>query len=316
MQLLRWTLALTLSGLIVGPVWAQNQPRSQAKAPLVLASQGSFFVGGEKKPLPAPAAGPAPRSAAARSPSTRCTCSIRSRRNGNRHVPGRHGSRLLLEQQDVGDDARRTHGLERVFRAAGSHRLSRGPSVARALGLRLDRHRGGEERGRIPPCQLPNISRRAIRSPGRCSASARASATRFPDGQFPIEAVDELYKQMIPDLNALLPTPNPTWKNMAALAMQLKGAILMGHSECGFFPRAGRADRSIRHPRHHLDRDAVPDEPRRPRSSPRSRRFRRSSCSATTLATCRADPRTGRRRSRAARSSCEQAEGCEAAMPR
>ena len=42
---------------------------------------------------------------------------------------------------------------------------------------------------------------------------------------------------MIPDFNALLPNPNPTWKNMAALAVQLKGAILMGHSESGFFPQ-------------------------------------------------------------------------------
>lgn len=45
-----------------------------------------------------------------------------------------------------------------------------------------------------------------------------------------------LYKQMIPDLNALLPTPNPTWTNMAALAKQLNGAVLMGHSESGFYP--------------------------------------------------------------------------------
>jgi hypothetical protein len=41
---------------------------------------------------------------------------------------------------------------------------------------------------------------------------------------------------MIPDLNALLPTPNPTWTNMAALAAQLSGAVLIGHSESGFFP--------------------------------------------------------------------------------
>ena len=34
----------------------------------------------------------------------------------------------------------------------------------------------------------------------------------FPGRPVPIEAVDELYKQMIPDLNALLPTPNPTWR--------------------------------------------------------------------------------------------------------
>jgi hypothetical protein len=67
----------------------------------------------------------------------------------------------------------------------------------------------------------------------------------FPDGQFPVEAVDELYKQMIPDLNSTLPNPNPTWKNMALLAAQLRGAILMGHSESGFFPeRAALIDPS------------------------------------------------------------------------
>jgi len=58
----------------------------------------------------------------------------------------------------------------------------------------------------------------------------------FADEQFPVDAADELYKQMIPDLNSLLPNPNPTWTNMAALAVKLKGAILMGHSESGFFP--------------------------------------------------------------------------------
>jgi hypothetical protein len=60
--------------------------------------------------------------------------------------------------------------------------------------------------------------------------------TAFPDGQFPVEAVEELYKQMIPDLNSVLPAPNPTWKNMAALAVRLHGAVLVGHSESGFFP--------------------------------------------------------------------------------
>jgi hypothetical protein len=52
-----------------------------------------------------------------------------------------------------------------------------------------------------------------------------------------MEAVDEFYKQMIPDLNSTLPqNPNPTWTQMAALGAKLKGAVLIGHSESGFFP--------------------------------------------------------------------------------
>ena len=58
----------------------------------------------------------------------------------------------------------------------------------------------------------------------------------FSNEQFPVEAFDEFGKQVIPDLNAELPAVNPTWTNLSGLAIKLKGAILMGHSESGFFP--------------------------------------------------------------------------------
>lgn len=58
----------------------------------------------------------------------------------------------------------------------------------------------------------------------------------FTDGQFPINAVDELAKQAVPDMNRGLPTPTPTIKALADLAAQLKGAVLMGHSQSGSFP--------------------------------------------------------------------------------
>ena len=59
----------------------------------------------------------------------------------------------------------------------------------------------------------------------------------YADEKFPVQAVDELYKQMIPDLNSTLPeNPNPTWTQMAALGVKLNGAVLIGHSESGFFP--------------------------------------------------------------------------------
>jgi len=58
----------------------------------------------------------------------------------------------------------------------------------------------------------------------------------FSNEQFPVEAFEEFGKQVIPDLNAQLPAVNPTWTNLSLLAIKLKGAILMGHSESGFFP--------------------------------------------------------------------------------
>jgi hypothetical protein len=58
----------------------------------------------------------------------------------------------------------------------------------------------------------------------------------FPDEQFPVEAFEEFGKQVIPDLNGQLPAVNPTWTNLSGLAIKLKGAVLMGHSESGFFP--------------------------------------------------------------------------------
>jgi len=58
----------------------------------------------------------------------------------------------------------------------------------------------------------------------------------FPGEQFPVEAVGELAKQSIPDLSSLVPQPNPTLKNLAALAVDLNGAVLVGHSQSGSFP--------------------------------------------------------------------------------
>lgn len=69
----------------------------------------------------------------------------------------------------------------------------------------------------------------------------------WPDEQFPMEKVDELFKQVVPDLIltevpdlaaefANPTTNNPTVTNMAALARDLGGAILVGHSQSSGFP--------------------------------------------------------------------------------
>ena len=58
----------------------------------------------------------------------------------------------------------------------------------------------------------------------------------YEDLQYPIEAVDELYKQMMPDLNSGLPEQNPTWANLAELSEDAGGAVLVGHSQSGLYP--------------------------------------------------------------------------------
>jgi pimeloyl-ACP methyl ester carboxylesterase len=69
----------------------------------------------------------------------------------------------------------------------------------------------------------------------------------WPDEQFPIDHVDALYKQIVPDmiltqvpsLRDELRSPvtkNPTIDNLAALAVELNGAILVGHSQSSGFP--------------------------------------------------------------------------------
>src|SRR5438552_2432469 len=63
MKTRRWKLSLILILAIAAATFAEDKRRDDLKKPLVLASQGSFFVGGESKTLP-----PAPTPAGGRGP--------------------------------------------------------------------------------------------------------------------------------------------------------------------------------------------------------------------------------------------------------
>lgn len=58
----------------------------------------------------------------------------------------------------------------------------------------------------------------------------------YPQTQFPVSAVGELAKQAVPDMSFGMPQPNPTLQALADLAADLRGAVLMGHSQSGRFP--------------------------------------------------------------------------------
>jgi len=218
-------LAAALSVMAGATGSAQDKNRNDLKKPLVIASQGSFFVGGEKKSIQAGDVTVNQMYVQYQIPS-----------NGNRHLPVVmvHGCCLSSKTWETTPDGRM--GWDEYF-------VRRDRPVY--LADQVSRARSGFDASTIsavkagtqPPSALPNIIYASQQIAWTVFRFGPKFGEAFPDGQFPIQAVDELYKQMIPDLNALLPNPNPTWKNMAALAVQLKGAILMGHSESGFFPQ-------------------------------------------------------------------------------
>ncbi len=194
--------------------------------PLVIESQGSFFVGGESK-----SSGPGQEITVNQ---MYVQYQVPPKSAGRAPVVMVHGCCLSSKTWETTPDGRM--GWNEYF-------LRKGRPVY--LADQSSRARSGFDftvinavkAGAMLPSQLPAIFTASHEVAWTVFRFGPKYKEVFPDGQFPMEAVDELYKQVIPDLNATLPNPNPTWKNMAALAVQLKGAVLMGHSESGFFPQ-------------------------------------------------------------------------------
>jgi pimeloyl-ACP methyl ester carboxylesterase len=219
-----WLFTPILVAAIALTASADDKRRDDSKKPLVLASQGSFFVGGQSK-----------TAGAGDVTINQMYVQYQTPPAGDRHVPVVmvHGCCLSSKTWETTPDGRM--GWNEYF-------VRKDRSVY--LADQVSRARSGFDAttinavksGSVPPSQLPNILMATHQTAWAIFRFGPAFGESFPDEQFPVEAVDELYKQMIPDLNGLLPSPNPTWTNMAALAVKLHGAILMGHSESGFFP--------------------------------------------------------------------------------
>jgi len=223
-------LILAVSGAVALP---QSKRRDDLKKPLVLASQGSFFVGGETKTVAA--AGPGPAGGGGDITVNQMYVQYQTPAAGDRHVPVVmvHGCCLSSKTWETTPDGRM--GWNEYF-VRRDRAVYLADQVSRARSGFDPTTISAVKAGRVPAAELPNVLSASHQIAWTVFRFGPRYGESFPDGQFPIEAVEELYKQMIPDLNSLLPTPNPTWKNMAALAVRLKGAILMGHSESGFFP--------------------------------------------------------------------------------
>ena len=104
-------------------------------------------------------------------------------------------------------------------------------------------------RSAIDPTPFNSVKlgkRHRTRSPPVFSAGHEAAWAIFRFGpeypkvfdgmQFPLQAQEEFWKQMVADWNATFPTPNPTVPALSQLAIKLGGTILISHSQSGIYP--------------------------------------------------------------------------------
>ncbi len=229
---------LVLPGAALAATVVNAGQGQDLKGPLVLKAQGSFFVGGQTKTSDALAGSPFPGLENTGDITIDQMYVQFQIPEGAEHVPVVmvHGCCLSSKTWETTPDGRM--GWNEFF-------VRRGRAIY--LADQVSRARSGFDAttinevklGMQAPSQLPSIFMASHQVSWAIFRFGPSFNVAFSDEQFPVQAVDGLYKQEIPDLNALLPAINPTWTNMAALAVRLKGAILMGHSESGFFPEQG-----------------------------------------------------------------------------
>jgi pimeloyl-ACP methyl ester carboxylesterase len=228
-------IGLVVATTVIGS--AQSPRGKDLEKPLVIAKQGSFFVGGEKKALPAPPPGARGGGPAGGEVTiNQMYVQYQAPPNGDRHVPVVmvHGCCLSSKTWETTPDGRM--GWDEYF-VRRDRPVYLADQVSRARSGFDASSINAVKSGAAPTSQLPTVLQASNQIAWTVFRFGPEYGKPFPDGQFPVEAADELYKQMIPDFNSILPTPNPTWTNMAALGVRLNGAILMGHSESGFFPQ-------------------------------------------------------------------------------
>ena len=237
MKLCEFSVAIGVIVAMTASGSAQARRGKDLEKPLVVAKQGSFFVGGEKKALPAVP----PTNGRGGGPAGEITVNqmyvqYQVPPNGSRHIPVVmvHGCCLSSKTWETTPDGRM--GWDEYF-VRRDRPVYLADQVSRARSGFDASTINAVKAGNAPTSQLPAVLQATNQIAWTVFRFGPEYGKPFPDGQFPVEAADELYKQMIPDLNSLLPNPNPTWTNMAALGVQLNGAILMGHSESGFFPQ-------------------------------------------------------------------------------
>jgi len=229
-------VAICLSVAILGaPATVTAQTLKDVKTPdtpLVLKAQGSFFVGGETVEQTAAQLGGLGPGGHITVNQMYVRYMVPQGGDGNAPVVMVHGATLTGKSWETTPDGRM--GWDEYFVRKG-HAVYVPDQVGRGRSgfdpALLNDVRAGEK----PPADLPiwlRFSDEGVWPNFRFGATA---GQPFSDSQFPVTAVGELSKQGVPDMFRGT-TSTSTIKALSQLAVELRGAVVMGHSQSGVFP--------------------------------------------------------------------------------
>ena len=201
--------------------------------PLVLESQGSFFIGGRDlksdtlSTLPAYAA-----SGTVTVDQMYVHYQVPATKSG---VPITliHGCCLTGKTWETTPDGRMgwdEYFVRRGFPVYVIDQVSRGRSAANATAI------DAVKMGKAGAADLPPVFAAGHEGAWAIFRFGTEYPKVNPGLLFPLEAQEEFWKQMVPDWIASLPTPNPTVPALSALAQRLNGTVLMSHSQSGIYP--------------------------------------------------------------------------------
>ncbi len=200
-------------------------------SPLVLKAQGSFFVGGERVAQTEGQVGFGPAGHITVN-QMYVRYMVPSGSDKNAAVVMVHGMTLTGKSWETTPDGRM--GWDEYFVRNG-HPVYVPDQVARGRSGFNQAIFNDVRAGIVAPDRQPVMRRFSDEVVWTNFRFGPKPGVAYPDQQFPVEAVDELSKQSIPDLNTLLPASNPSSKALAELARELKNTILMGHSQGAAF---------------------------------------------------------------------------------
>lgn len=226
------------AGLIAAAAFVALPGLAQSGAtptgPLTLERQGSFFVGGRDVQSDMLSTLPAYL------PTGTVTVDQMYVRyevpaGAGRHVPITmiHGCCLTGKTWETTPDGRMgwdEYFLRRGFPVYVIDQAWRGKSAASPIAI------NEVKTGKAPPDKLPTVYSAGHEAAWAIFRFGPEYPKIFEGMQFPLEAQAEFWKQMVPDWLFSLPTPNPTVPDLAQLAQDLGGTVLMSHSQSGIYP--------------------------------------------------------------------------------